>query len=559
LGAEKVGINDNFFELGGHSLKAIQLISKINEKFNLKLPINLVYKYQKIKDISSIIETSFNKKNELCKKVGTKTLINKDLVIDENKKYEIEFNKEIINCRDIENITNRLIKIIKQSNLELNKIIKKSRVINTIKCPPLQEYYLQSSKINKHIIPYALEIGEKDVKILKHIMKSIINDQSIFRFIVKEGENRITHYIEEHEYLDDFKLPYIDISMYDMYNKIYICESLIKFMNEEFELIGNIAYRIVIIKFDANRIFILIFISHFITDGFGLIDLANQKIYGKTVLNRSTFSKEKLYKDYEEERQLELEMISSKQLNNYLVHYLKHINIVKKFFNNSINVNEGVSNSSFVFKDEMIKDCLFSINTILSSILVRILSKLHNKKEIPLKLLYNGRYFVNGTYNNLLGDFHDNILINAEVSQNDCPIDTVNQISKQLNELRCGEINNNNILIQTLRDNPKYISNLSFQTDITVNIIVISNLKEEDSGHKDYLIDEINNLMKKYKKSSTDGISFRIIYNVMSNKGTVSVNYPNKYKHLYEKVEEEFNKELKLLLHEINTKHNTIS
>jgi hypothetical protein len=277
------------------------------------------------------------------------------------------------------------------------------------------------------------------------------------------------------------------------------------------------------------------------------------------VLNRSTFSKEKLYKDYEEERQLELEMISSKQLNNYLVHYLKHINIVKKFFNNSINVNEGVSNSSFVFKDEMIKDCLFSINTILSSILVRILSKLHNKKEIPLKLLYNGRYFVNGTYNNLLGDFHDNILINAEVSQNDCPIDTVNQISKQLNELRCGEINNNNILIQTLRDNPKYISNLSFQTDITVNIIVISNLKEEDSGHKDYLIDEINNLMKKYKKSSTDGISFRIIYNVMSNKGTVSVNYPNKYKHLYEKVEEEFNKELKLLLHEINTKHNTIS
>jgi acyl carrier protein len=39
LGKAQIGIRDNFFNLGGHSLKAIQLISRINATFSVRINI----------------------------------------------------------------------------------------------------------------------------------------------------------------------------------------------------------------------------------------------------------------------------------------------------------------------------------------------------------------------------------------------------------------------------------------------------------------------------------------------------------------------------------------
>ena len=43
LGIEQVGVNDDFFELGGHSLLASQVIVRINEQFNVKLPLDSIF------------------------------------------------------------------------------------------------------------------------------------------------------------------------------------------------------------------------------------------------------------------------------------------------------------------------------------------------------------------------------------------------------------------------------------------------------------------------------------------------------------------------------------
>ena len=51
----RIGINDNFFELGGNSLKLVDLVNRINRKFQLELSLAEVFKATRIKDISRYI------------------------------------------------------------------------------------------------------------------------------------------------------------------------------------------------------------------------------------------------------------------------------------------------------------------------------------------------------------------------------------------------------------------------------------------------------------------------------------------------------------------------
>jgi tyrocidine synthetase III len=55
LGREQVGVKDHFFELGGHSLNAVQVISRINHQWGIKVNIHSVFTSPTIEQLSEEI------------------------------------------------------------------------------------------------------------------------------------------------------------------------------------------------------------------------------------------------------------------------------------------------------------------------------------------------------------------------------------------------------------------------------------------------------------------------------------------------------------------------
>jgi amino acid adenylation domain-containing protein/non-ribosomal peptide synthase protein (TIGR01720 family) len=58
LQREQIGIHDNFFELGGHSLKAMQIVSSIHKKFDIKISLRDFFNSPTIVAQSSMVKTT---------------------------------------------------------------------------------------------------------------------------------------------------------------------------------------------------------------------------------------------------------------------------------------------------------------------------------------------------------------------------------------------------------------------------------------------------------------------------------------------------------------------
>ena len=64
LGLKQVGILDNFFELGGHSLLAVKLITKINQLFEVNVPVPVFFQNPTIKKQATVFDQEDHDKRE---------------------------------------------------------------------------------------------------------------------------------------------------------------------------------------------------------------------------------------------------------------------------------------------------------------------------------------------------------------------------------------------------------------------------------------------------------------------------------------------------------------
>lgn len=65
LGIPEIGIDQNYYDLGGDSIRALQLISKINETLNVKLPFSIMQKVESVREMAAVLERYRNEEETI--------------------------------------------------------------------------------------------------------------------------------------------------------------------------------------------------------------------------------------------------------------------------------------------------------------------------------------------------------------------------------------------------------------------------------------------------------------------------------------------------------------
>lgn len=170
LGINKIGINDNFFHIGGSSIKAIQVVSRLMEDFEIN--VNHLFKYQTISELANnitVVKNNLKEKLEDLKARLEVAATSDDTVNDEAEKAVSEYeeristysNKNFDIKNNYENVliagatgylgANLVYQMLKDTNSNLYLLLRgKSEEDSKARISEKLKFYFEEDELNKY-------------------------------------------------------------------------------------------------------------------------------------------------------------------------------------------------------------------------------------------------------------------------------------------------------------------------------------------------------------------------------------------------------------------------
>lgn len=262
-----IDIYQNYFFIGGDSIKAVETISRINQRFNIRLEVKDIYIYPSISELSTLVENSCVDWNSNSKFSLESELLPDNLI---EKVYEIE---DAGNIEDIMPISD----------------IQYGMLYYSIKYPKESYYHDQ--------MLYEISDEDLDIKIFKQAIQELVKKHEILRtnFILEK-------YMRPIQIIKKYKAEDIDVTCinYNNYKNTVENELEIDRVNL-FDFENDFLWRVKILEKEKGKNILFLTAHHAILDGWSVASFITELNDIYKSIKEGAFIASKLinsYKDY---------------------------------------------------------------------------------------------------------------------------------------------------------------------------------------------------------------------------------------------------------------------
>lgn len=562
FGIQPVGINDDFFELGGNSLMAVRMVNQLRDA-GINITLNQLYVNSTIKRIGtelanpekSIIDYQ-DVESYISKQYGRKMTYQVYRIDNDDYKVLFVFDKTLYMNIDeiIRNLKNKFgvqcspnfTKFVESGgaiitekevdaqwlektldlvgtitgkeknnmmrqlagNGRLTHLLKQNKIKIKYHAPAAQKLYLLTvphDHLARSMILFSYDYNYPvTISDVKENLVKVVNDNSLLKSVIVEEKagngNAPDYFFKEFECFSNIQLPFIDVSDYTFTCRGEILgEMIYPKLYEPIDVLDNILFRVLLLKWDNSRYRLYLSFNHLIFDGecFGILENKIRKVEKRIDRLNKRDDDKKDYIDY--------------------TNFLNDIDYDGLQWDKYFNVNEyvrslkGVRNR-FNVEDLKIHNMEIDISSmngnmkeyyteIILMCFTRLINRLFVIGEVPVMFVSSGRIYKGGSFKNIIGDFHDNVPLLFSFREDLPPDARIKKFIEYQEFIRMNNINFKNLALKGGYFKRSKKEKLNFSSPFTFNSLITS---REFYERKDASILERH----KYTTGSTDTPSF---------------------------------------------------
>lgn len=437
---DKVGTNYDFFDIGGDSLLAIKLISIINSTFNVDITVADVFNFSVLNNLAEFIDScNISNSNKSIKKTAKMDYY----PLSSAQKRIYYSHKKIGNNTLTYNITGGLL---------INKILDKDKIVDAVKL--------------------------------------LIDRYAIFRTTFTLENDEIKQHI-----IDDVN---INIPVFE--DTLDNLDKILNNFQKPFDLERDLLLRFSIYYLDNSKTLLLIDSHHIAVDGVSLNIFIEEfcKLYNNETLDDLQID----YKDFSVWENNFINSHDIKPLEDYWVNkfrdsYLPSINLPYDYVDLNTNNSYGnrisykMDKTLFKSYENFAKKMNVSSYTLFLSALFILLYKYTSQEELIVGSATVGRE--NSELYNIVGNFVNNIVIDAKMRNNQSFTDFINYLNSQVLDDLAHQSYPYDLLVKKLSSLNNNYRNSLFDVSFTY----------QNANTEDYFIDgEIIQILDIYSNTS---------------------------------------------------------